>query len=60
MEIIDLSRELHHRAQVHPAHPPIVIATWYDHSEKKQAGATVFSSASMVIGAAEAIDPSAL
>ena len=44
MEIIDLSREIHHRGQVYPSHPPIVIATWYDHSEKKQAGKTVWSS----------------
>lgn len=49
MEIIDLSREIHHRGQVHPSHPPIVIATWYDHSEKKQAGNTVFSSKALSI-----------
>lgn len=44
MELIDLSRELFHRTQVHPSHPPVVIATWYDHSEKKKAGNTEFSS----------------
>src|SRR3954468_20113212 len=49
MEIIDLSREIHHRGQVHPSHPPIVIATWYDHSEKKQAGGTVWSSKALSI-----------
>jgi kynurenine formamidase len=49
MEIVDLSRELHHRTQVHPSHPPVVIGTWYDHSEKKQAGDTVFSSKALSI-----------
>ncbi len=44
MELIDLSRELFHRTQVHPSHPPVVIATWYDHSEKKKAGNTEFTS----------------
>lgn len=49
MEMIDLSRELYHRTQVHPAHPPVVIATWYDHSEKKKAGNTEFSSKALSI-----------
>ena len=49
MELIDLSRELHHRTQVHPAHPPVVMATWYDHDEKKKAGATEFSSKALSI-----------
>ena len=49
MEIIDLSREIYHRAPVHPAHPPIIIGTWYDHSEKKQAGNTLFSSKALCI-----------
>jgi kynurenine formamidase len=49
MEIIDLSRELFHRTQVHPSHPPVVIATWYDHTEKKRAGNTEFSSKALSI-----------
>lgn len=49
MELIDLSRELFHRTQVHPSHPPVVIATWYDHSEKKRAGNTEFSSKALSI-----------
>jgi kynurenine formamidase len=49
MELIDLSREIHHRTQVHPSHPPVVIATWYDHSEKKRAGNTDFSSKALSI-----------
>ena len=44
MEIIDLSREIYHRMPVHPAHPPVVVSVWYDHDEKKRAGATEFSS----------------
>lgn len=49
MEIIDLSRELFHRCPVHPSHPPVIISTWYDHSEKKKAGETVFSSKALSI-----------
>ena len=49
MELIDLSREIHHRTQVHPAHPPVVMATWYDHDEKKRAGNTDFSSKALSI-----------
>ena len=35
MELIDLSRELFHRTQTHPNHPPVIITVWSDHSEKK-------------------------
>jgi kynurenine formamidase len=44
MKIIDLSREIYHRTPVHPAHPPVIFSVWYDHDEKKSAGATTFSS----------------
>ena len=44
MELIDLSRELFHRTQTHPSHPPVIVTVWGDHSEKKVAGNTVFSS----------------
>lgn len=44
MEFVDLSRELFHRTQTHPSHPPVVVTTWYDHDEKKRAGNTDFSS----------------
>ena len=30
MKLIDLSRELYHRTQVHPSHPPVIITTWND------------------------------
>jgi len=49
MELIDLSRELYHRAPVHPSHPPIAMATWYDHTEKKRAGNTDFSSKALFL-----------
>ncbi len=49
MELIDLSREIFHRTQVHPSHPPVVVATWYDHDEKKWAGNTEFSSKALSI-----------
>jgi kynurenine formamidase len=49
MQIIDLSRELFHRAQTHPSHPPVIMTVWNDHSEKKVAGDTVFTSKAMSI-----------
>jgi kynurenine formamidase len=49
MELIDLSRELYHRTQVHPAHPPVVVTVWYDHDEKKRAGNTDFSSKALAL-----------
>ncbi|HWK88102.1 MAG TPA: cyclase family protein [Xanthobacteraceae bacterium] len=49
MEIVDLSREIFHRTQTHPSHPPVVMTVWNDHSEKKYAGNTVFSSKAMSI-----------
>lgn len=49
MELIDLSREIFHRTQVHPSHPPVVISVWYDHSEKKRAGNTDFTSKALSI-----------
>lgn len=49
MEIIDLSREIFHRTQTHPSHPPVIMTVWNDHSEKKIAGDTVFTSKAMSI-----------
>lgn len=49
MEIVDLSREIFHRMQVHPSHPPVIVSVWYDHSETKKAGNTVFSSKALSI-----------
>jgi len=43
MEIIDLSRELHHRTPVHPMHPPVVIGVWDDHHTKFTVGNTTAS-----------------
>ena len=47
MEFVDLSREIYHRTQTHPSHPPVVMTVWNDHSEKKVAGKTTFSSKAM-------------
>ncbi len=47
MEFIDLSREIHHRTPAHPSHPPVIVTVWNDHSEKKVAGNTVFTSKSL-------------
>jgi len=49
MELIDLSRDLFHRTQVHPSHPPVMITVWNDHSEKKIAGNTVFTSKALAL-----------
>lgn len=49
MQIIDLSREIHHRAPAHPSHPPVVVTVWNDHSEVKRAGNTEFTSKSLSI-----------
>ncbi len=49
MEIVDLSRDIFHRTQTHPAHPPVIMTVWNDHSEKKKAGDTVFTSKAMSI-----------
>ncbi len=49
MEIVDLSREIFHRTQTHPSHPPVVMTVWNDHAEKKVAGNTTFSSKALSI-----------
>lgn len=49
MELIDLSREIFHRTQVHPAHPPVIMTVWNDHSQPKKAGNTTFTSKAMAI-----------
>ena len=43
-EFVDLSREIFHRTQTHPSHPPVVMTHRGDHDEKKYAGNTVFTS----------------
>ncbi len=49
MEFIDLSRDIFHRTQTHPSHPPVVMTVWGDHSEKKVAGNTTFTSKAMFL-----------
>ena len=49
MEFVDLSREIFHRTQRHPSHPPVIMTVWSDHSEKIVAGATTFSSKALSI-----------
>ncbi|MGY4257877.1 kynurenine formamidase [Bradyrhizobium sp. USDA 4516] len=49
MPLIDLSRELHHRAPAPHLHPPIIMGVWNDHDEIKQAGATRFTSKSWAL-----------
>jgi kynurenine formamidase len=47
-KLVDLSRELYHRALAHPFHPPVIITPWDTHQPKK-AGDTVLRSASYSI-----------
>jgi hypothetical protein len=47
-KIVDLSRELYHRALAHPAHPPVIITQWDTH-QPMTAGNTVLRSASYSI-----------
>lgn len=49
MQIVDLSREIHHRTPTHPSHPPVVTTVWNDHSETKVAGDTTFSSKALYL-----------
>lgn len=49
MQLIDLSREIHHRTPAHPSHPPVVTTVWNDHAEIKTAGATKFSSKALYL-----------
>lgn len=47
-KIIDLSRELYHRALAHPFHPPVCITQWDTHQPMK-AGDEIFRTASYAI-----------
>lgn len=49
MQLIDLSRELHHRAPAPIGHPPVIVGVWNDHDEVKQAGATRYTSKSYAL-----------
>ena len=49
MQLIDLSRDIHHRTPTHPSHPPVVTTVWNDHSEIKTAGDTKFSSKALYV-----------
>lgn len=49
MQLIDLSREIHHRTPAHPSHPPVVATVWNDHDEIKSAGDTKFSSKALYL-----------
>ena len=49
MELIDLSREIFHRTQIHPSHPPVIVTVWNDHSEVKRAGKTEFTSKALAL-----------
>ena len=52
MELIDLSRDIHHKMQRLPNHPMIIVAPFTTHEEKREADGYAFSSAvtSLVMG----------
>ena len=49
MQLIDLSREIFHKTQVHPSHPPVIVTVWNDHSELKRAGDVEFTSKALAL-----------
>lgn len=52
MELIDLSRDIHHKMQRLPNHPMVIVAPFTTHAEKREADGYAFSSAvtSLVMG----------
>lgn len=49
MDFIDLRREIFHRTQTDPNHPPVITTVWNGHSDKRVAGSTVVSSKALSI-----------
>ena len=49
MEIVDLSRELYHRAPMHPNHPPFIMSVWNDHTMPKVFNGVEYYSKAMSI-----------
>ena len=49
MQLIDLSREIFHKTQVHPSHPPVIVTVWNDHGELKRAGDVEFTSKALAL-----------
>ncbi len=45
--LVDLSREIYHRTPTHPAHPPVILADWVTHEERRRETGG-FSSTSMI------------
>lgn len=48
-EFVDLPREIHHRAPIHPSHPPVMAGVRDGHGEKHPAGNTTLTSKTMHI-----------
>ncbi|WP_407179363.1 cyclase family protein [Bradyrhizobium sp. STM 3562] len=49
MKIVDLSRELYHRAPTYPGHPPIIHGIWKNHDDAFVESGNVYGLASMFI-----------
>ena len=49
MKIVDLSRELHHRAPTYPGHPPIIHGVWKSHEDAFAEQGQVWGLSSMFI-----------
>src|SRR6201993_3145788 len=49
MKIVDLSRELYHRAPTYPGHPPIIHGVWKGHEDAFAESGQVWGLSSMFI-----------
>ena len=49
MKIVDLSRELHHRAPTYPGHPPIMHGVWKSHEDAFTESGQVWGLSSMFV-----------
>ena len=49
MTLIDLSREIYHRMQVFPTHPPVVVAQFNSHDDVRDTEGVDFSSATLAM-----------
>ncbi len=49
MPLIDLSREIHHRMQGFPTHPPVVVAPFGTHADERDTHGVPYSSATLAL-----------
>lgn len=49
MQLVDLSREIHHRMPRHPNHPAVIVTTYSTHDEVQEAEGVRFSSTTLAL-----------